>query len=77
MKNQETLKSQEKIQSIGTNSKMTQMLELSKDIKADIITGLQELRVNNFVINKKKISNKIEDIKNQMQTANIRLKCNN
>lgn len=54
MKNQETLKSQEKIQSIGTNSKMTQMLELSKDIKADIITGLQELRVNNFVINKKK-----------------------
>lgn len=40
MKNQETLKSQEKIQSIGTNSKMTQMLELSKDIKADIITGL-------------------------------------
>lgn len=41
MKKEETLKSQGKIQSTDTNSKMTQKLELSdKDMKAEIITAL-------------------------------------
>lgn len=54
MKNPETLKSQGKIQSTNTNSKMTQMLDLpDKDIKAEIVTVLWELRVNNFVMNEK------------------------